>query len=69
MSHNGIAFCAVYVFYEKKRLLEDNPKSKRRREMEGVHPRGLDVSECMDRIHFLQRRGRRMVKDKYGRLT
>ena len=67
--NSNIAFYAAYVFFEKKRLLEDKPKSKMRCEMEEVHPHGINVSQCMDNMHFIQGGGRRVVEDKYGRLT
>jgi hypothetical protein len=37
-------FYAGYVFFEKKRLAEIKPKSKKRQEMEGVWPNGVDRS-------------------------
>jgi hypothetical protein len=37
-------FYAGYVFFEKKRLAENKPKSKKRQEMENVWPNGVDRS-------------------------
>lgn len=37
-------FYAGYVFFEKKRLAENKPKSKKRQEMEDVWPNGVDRS-------------------------
>lgn len=35
-------FYAAYVFFEKRRLAEGKPKSKKREEMEGIWPKGFD---------------------------
>lgn len=67
--NSNIVFYAAYVFFEKKRIREGRPKSKMRREMEEVHPRGLNTTECMDKMYFLQGRGKKVVEDKYGRLS
>jgi hypothetical protein len=37
-------FYAGYVFFEKKRLAENKPKSKKRQDMENVWPNGVDRS-------------------------
>ena len=69
-SGNGdIVFYAAYVFFEKKRIREGRPKSKMRRKMEEVHSRGLNTTECMDSMYFIRGRGRKVVEDKYGRLS
>ncbi|KAI1245181.1 hypothetical protein MGN70_012071 [Eutypa lata] len=67
--NSNIVFYAAYVFFEKKRILEGKPKSKMRQEMEKVHPKGMNVTECMDNMYLIQGRGKRWVEDRYGRLS
>ena len=55
--NSNIAFYAAYVSSEKKRLLEDKPSSRMWREMEEARPRGLNISEGVDSIYFLQAPG------------
>lgn len=41
---NNKIFYAGYVFFEKKRIAENKPKSKKRQEMENIWPGGVDRS-------------------------
>jgi hypothetical protein len=59
-------FYSSYVFFEKMRIRDGNPKSKHRQEMEKLHPRGFNTSRRHDRV--LVREGERPYEDKYGQL-
>ena len=61
-------FYGAYVYFEKLRIKEGKPKSKKRVEMEGVHGLvGMDTERKRNRI--LCRAGERPVMDKYGQFS
>lgn len=70
MSGNtSAAFCASWVFFEKRRLKEGKPKSEFRLIMEGVHPGlGVDTERSMSGP-VLCMAGSRPVIDKYGMVS
>lgn len=61
-------FYAAYVFFEKLRIKEGKPKSKKRTEMEGVwKKRGMELVDITTKGVFA-RAGERPYVDKYGQL-
>ncbi|KAM0718688.1 hypothetical protein Q7P37_005759 [Cladosporium fusiforme] len=72
-SHSGAneggeskVFYAAYVFFEKKRVAENKPKSKKRLEMEKIWPKGVDRATFgKTRVFCLA--GSSIHFDQYGR--
>lgn len=61
------AFYASYVYFEKVRVKEGRPKTKKRMEMEGVHGgRGVMTDRAIESIGFKQPVGRKVGVDKFG---
>jgi hypothetical protein len=60
-------FYGAYVYFEKLRIKEGKPKSKKRREMEEIHAKdgGLDTKRMQDRLLTLA--GDHWHHDAYGR--
>ncbi|KAK7960299.1 hypothetical protein PG988_011513 [Apiospora saccharicola] len=63
----SIVFYAAYVYFEKIRLAQDQPKSKFRLEMEKRWPDGFDRKHD-DRIPLILHKSEKAHWDKYGKL-
>ena len=62
-------FYAAYIFFEKLRIKEGNPKSKHRLEMEKIHGRqGFDTERGSNRGYWC-RPGERPHVDQFGRVN
>ncbi|KAI2470195.1 hypothetical protein F4781DRAFT_430611 [Annulohypoxylon bovei var. microspora] len=59
-------FYGTYVFLEKQRVKDGKAKSEMRREMENIHPNGVNTSEPEDR--WICRGNERPFHDQYGRV-
>ena len=57
------------MYFEKLRIKEGKPKSKKREEMEEMHCKdgGLDIKNALNRVICM--RGERPSIDSYGRLS
>lgn len=67
-------FYAAYVFFEKKRLKENKPKSAKRQEMEKIYAKnirgelGFPREDHGDKKGYLCRDTERPMMDKYGKV-
>ncbi|WWD01759.1 hypothetical protein V866_008705 [Kwoniella sp. B9012] len=61
-------FYGSYIYFEKLRIKQDKPKSKKREEMEKMHgKKGLDIKTDQNHMHFWGMEGESFHEDSYGR--
>lgn len=67
--NTSAVFYGSYVYFEKLRIKEGKPESKKRLEMEEIHGKegGIETEHRMDRFTCLAHERPRI--DKYGRVT
>ncbi|WVW83483.1 hypothetical protein I302_105504 [Kwoniella bestiolae CBS 10118] len=60
-------FYGAYVFFEKLRIKQNKPKSKKREEMEKIHgKKGMDIKTDQNHMHFWAMAGEVIYEDSYG---
>ena len=65
--NTSATYYASYVFFEKRRLREGEPKSYHRLQMETSHPGGVDTARRRDRVWAME--GERPVENEYGNVS
>lgn len=60
-------FYAAYCFFEKLRVKQGGKKTKKRKDMESVHPHGMSTVDCSRGI--ICHSSKRPVEDQYGKIT
>ncbi|OCF55074.1 hypothetical protein L486_07184 [Kwoniella mangroviensis CBS 10435] len=61
-------FYGSYIYFEKLRIKQNKPKSKKREEMEKMHgTKGLDIKTDQNHMHFWGMEGESFHEDSYGR--
>ncbi|WVQ70434.1 uncharacterized protein L199_008661 [Kwoniella botswanensis] len=61
-------FYGSYIYFEKLRIKQNKPKSKKREEMEKMHgKKGLDIKTDQNHMHFWGMEGESFHEDSYGR--
>ncbi|KAG9203227.1 hypothetical protein G6514_003146 [Epicoccum nigrum] len=66
--NTSVVFYGAYVFFEKMRIAEKKPKSKKRLEMEGIYSKEGGVDTKSRHEYFTILKGQRAHLDPYGRV-
>lgn len=67
--NTSVVFYGAYVFFEKLRIAEKKPKSKKRLEMEGIYSKEGGVDTTSRHQYFSVLEGQRPYVDPYGRVN
>ena len=60
-------YYASYVFFEKLRLKNGQPKSQKRKSVEAIHPHGMERARL--RNYFICSAGAQPYEDQFGRVS
>lgn len=67
--NTSVVFYGAYVFFEKLRIAEKKPKSKKRLEMEDIYSKEGGVDTTSRHQYFSVLEGQRPYVDPYGRVN